>query len=965
MFPTVLADKAAAQKPALPKPPAPAGEVVSIASLNRLLNETDVAFEAKDYATASAKIEKLIKALGPKPTTSEEMMEMLYFNNGLAYMLGDKPAEAEAAFTRCVTRYPQGAYATRCFLGIGKVCIAQKTPAKNELAIKALKRAMEDWKYSSEAGLVLGQLYGDMGKRKEALAVYRSLMGADVRTSQQTAAAVGVIDLLADNSNTDDLVYYLDRLMNMAGVRDAIAWYSNQVCVRGDKALSDLDYDTALAIYQTVPSRKQILHTQTLALEIQRKKLRTLEATVAEEKKEPDKPRSIATELIASLKPGIAAAEGAQTAIEGMKDFDSALVMRRGRCFFHLKRYQEARVCFDTIRTKYPTCKDAKAAAYAEIVTMDTLKKSDGLLPLCQAYLKAYPDADNAEAVATLAGELLVEEKKWEEVGEFYANLEKRFPKSVNLDRFIFYQALAHFQDGDFALSTPLFEKVLKNFPKSALYENALYHVAMAHFLSNEEKQTKARCTEYLSNFPKGLYAGDMRYRLSFIDSNDDRVKPGTIITDLKEFMKDHPDDVSNGSMRCLLADTYKKKFNQTKDVADETAALDAFEKAVESKSPDDVIQYALDSATAILQGRKDWNAIAELHGSYMRKNPDSQLALLSAAMVVKMKIRSGKGAEGAELLASTLQERIGNPAIQQVEYLLDELIKTLVPPRKKAGEVDAEAIDSQLVDVLNKIIGNSPNATATARLYYARARLSQLLNRSEHTDRSDLYLKGIATNCASDPAVLSPTLLSVCAGILLKEGNLDGAEAMFKRLADSYKDSLFADAGPVGLGTVALARKQPDAALRIFDDTLTNNRGSSKFKEATLGKLQALIDLNQYEAARTMAQEIVGDKMFHGEAAGNAYLLLARSYRAEAAKAASGSDEAKELLAKAHGTYQRIYVAYQSLPVICAEAYWQAYEVAKEMNEYSVAAETLKALAKNPRLANTQRGKDASKLTL
>ena len=86
-----------------------------------------------------------------------------------------------------------------------------------------------------------------------------------------------------------------------------------------------------------------------------------------------------------------------------------------------------------------------------------------------------------------------------------------RFPKSANLDRFLFYQGLSHFKDADFAISTPLFEQFLKDFPKSYLYEHSLYHLAMSHFLNDEKEQTMAACEEYLTKYPDGLYAQELK----------------------------------------------------------------------------------------------------------------------------------------------------------------------------------------------------------------------------------------------------------------------------------------------------------------------------------------------------------------------------------------------------------------------------------------------------------------------
>ena len=966
----------AAPAPALVPPVGPI-KAVSIAQLNRMLKEAEAAMMAKDYATAITKTQDLIKAVTPK-TAGDDQMELLYFNVGLAHLLAEHFPEAEEAFTECATKYPAGAMASRCALGVGKACIGQDTVPKKDLAIKVLKKAMEDPKLNAEAGLALAQLYSEMGKRSEALQVFKNLMGADIRTPGQTAAAVGVINLLADGGKAEDLVYYLDRLTNQAGVRDAIGWYTNQVIVRGDESMMSADFDTALAIFQTVPSRNQILETQAQALEGQRRNLAILERTILKEdeaeKANPNVPlvRSVARELVGILSPAIEANEKALTVIQGYKDLDAALVMRRGRCFYHLHRLEEARVCFSTMRLKYPTYKDCKLAAFTEIMIMQQLKKSAGLLELCKAYLTAYPDSEDAEAVATLAGELLVEQAKWTEVATYYADLETRFPKSSSMDRFIFYQGYSHFLDADFHLSTPLFDKIVRTYPKSNFYEPAIYHLAMTYFLNNEYKKTIAACGEYLTKYPSGLYAGDMQYRLSFVDSNDKTVPPDKIIGDLEGFMTEHPNDLSNGSMLCLLGDTYKKKGADDKRSADErnsadSLAVEAYKKAVWSKSPDDVIQYALDSATTILQTKKEWDEIAAIHGQFLKEKPDSQLALLSAGMVVKMKNRQGKGEEGAAILADALRARISNPTIQQVEYLLDLMVQTLVPRKKPAKdeiEAVAEALDKQLVEALTKVVGDKPNPTATARIFYTQARLSQLLYRTSRTEASDRLLKGIATNYAAEPAMLSPTLLSVCGDILLEDGNLDGAEAMYKRLNDSYKDSLFSDAGPLGLANVALARKKPEDALKLFDDILVNNKGTSKFRETTLGKLQALIDLGKFEDGRALAKNIVGDKMFHGEMAGKAYLMMADSYRVEAEQAAAGADP-NALLRQALGAYDLMCISYQSIPEICAEAYWQAAETAKTINEFGIASERLRTLANHPKLQNTKRGKEAKEKSL
>jgi TolA-binding protein len=953
LFAPILIERSAAQPAIAPI------EVVSPATKIRLYNEAQKAFLAKQYDGTIAKIEELIKALGDE--RDQPQCEELYFTIGLCHLLTERHADAEKSFVDCMKKFPKGEYLSRCYLGVGRAAMLQGNAAKNERAINALKLASKDPKYRSEAGLWLGQVYSSIGKHDEALAVFRTLMGSDIRTPQQTTAAVEVVGLLADLGKLDDLCLYLDSLGHQSGVRDSISWFANQIIVRGDGFVANEAYEPALIIYRSVPTRTEIISVQTAALESMRKDANLLEARAKADETKPLSQRSSAPKLLASLKPAIAQAETALKAIEEKADLDASLLMRRGRCLFYLERHEEALLCFRTIRTKHATATDAEAAAYAEIVILNKIKDIPAIKDRCDEFLRKYPASDKAEQVATLAGEVLVQNGNWKEVGKFYRSLEEKFPQSASLDRFVFFQGLALFQEGNMGEATSLFDRFIKSYSTSQLQENAHYYVAMCNFLGNKYKETLAACKEYLRRFPDGRYAGDMQYRLSFIDFNDKEDDQTTkIIRDLSGFLAENPDDLANGSMLCLLADTYKKQKTATDQEAESTEnkALECYVKAVWTESPDDVIQYALDSATNILKARKDWVGVGNLHGEFLKRKPDSQIALLSATQVAQMYARQGKGAEAAELLAGSLKSRIADPTIEAVEFLMDELVKTLVP-RKKPKDLDSKAIDAQLVEILNKIIQGQENPTTAARLYYARARLAEML-RDPKT--SNIYMKGIATTNAANPAALSPMLLAVSGDILLKEGDLDGAEAYYRRLADRYADSMFSDAGPVGLGYVALARKKPEDALKIFENALTNIAGMSRFKEATLGKLEALVEVGKLEDAEKLAVEMVGDPAFKGETVPKAYLIQAKAFRNQAKNTSSiNQSVSRNWLAKANAVYQRVYVAYKRFPELSAEALWGSYEINQEIGEPGEAEKVLKLLASDQKLKETAYGKKAA----
>jgi tetratricopeptide (TPR) repeat protein len=338
-----------------------------------------------------------------------------------------------------------------------------------------------------------------------------------------------------------------------------------------------------------------------------------------------------------------------------------------------------------------------------------------------------------------------------------------------------------------------------------------------------------------------------------------------------------------------------------------------------------------------------------------MKRRPGSSLALISSTWVAKMKVREGKGIEAAELLAETLKESIGDPANEQVESLLDELVRTLVPKRSK-DPVDADALFAQLKSILEKAATGQESPTTNARIAYASARLADMLRLP---DRADLFLKGMAAN--TDPAVLSPMLLSASGEILLKDGQLDQAQAMFQRIVDRYQESAFADAGPVGLARVAMARKEYQQALDLFNEAIETSPGMSRFQEATAGKLEALTMLGKLEDAEKLGLEILGDKQFKGQTAGKAYLVLGQVFRSKASTK-SGSEK-EEDLKKANGYYVNAFARFKSIPDIAAEGLLKSYETLTELGDSDGATETLKILKENAKLQNTPAAKKAQTL--
>lgn len=935
-------------------PANPSGAEAAAGSPDALFSEAEKAFGDKDYATAVTKLQTLLKSIAGNASVPPATLEMLRFNVGLANLLDEKGPAAEAAFAETIKLHPTGDYTSRAYLGLGRALILQNTPEKKEQAINALRQAAADPKYRSEAGLSLGQVYGELDRAEEAFAVFRTLMGSDVRTPQQTNAAVEVIGLLADSERLDDLTAYLDRVINQPGVREAIAWYSNQIIVRADTLMNDGKYESALALYRSIPPRRQILDTQKTALDVQKSEIEALEKRVAAEEKLPIGKRTNVSETLPGLKSALEINTEALAAIEGRADLDAALLLRRGRCLYFLDRFEEALVCFKVIRTEHPQSADLQAAAYSEIFVYNRLGDTVELQKRAADFLEKHPDSKNIEQVAVLAGEGLANAGKWEEVLAFYRDLAAKFPNSPTLDRYRFFEGVALYRLGNYAEAGTVFTNLLKTFPNSELVEDTMYQVAMANFVQGNYKETLATCQEYLSKFPDGRYAGDIRYRLSYIDFRDTDVDQSQkIIKDITAFIEANPDDPGAGMMLNLLGDTYtqKKELQKQKDSVDK--ALEAYMKAADTESADDVIRYALEQATALLQSKKDWLGIAELHKGVMERRPGTPIAVNSASWVSRMLVREGKGPEAAVLLAETLSESIGDPTNEQVETVLEELVKTLVPKRVRGQEIDPDPLFNQLTEILNKAAEGKENQTTNARIAYANAVLAGLLRLP---DRADLLLKGIAAN--TDPAVLSPKLLSACGEILLKEKNFDQAEGMFLRITDRFQDSPFADSGPVGLGRVALARKDYQKAFDLFTEAIETSPGMSRYNDAMVGKLEALAKLKKLSEAEELGLKLLGDRQFRGDVKGRVYLIMGDIFTARSLT----GDKQEELL-KANGYYINAFQRFKAYPEVAAEGLWRSYQTLTALGKTEDAAQQLKNLKESPKLEKTDARKEADKV--
>jgi TolA-binding protein len=289
-------------------------------------------------------------------------------------------------------------------------------------------------------------------------------------------------------------------------------------------------------------------------------------------------------------------------------------------------------------------------------------------------------------------------------------------------------------------------------------------------------------------------------------------------------------------------------------------------------------------------------------------------------------------------MLSEYILKDINNPRSEYVEMLLSQLAGLNAPARtvkKDAPKPDGAALEKQIATDLDVPV-ETRTPVYLARVMFAKAELARMMR---DPDRQKHFYDLIAKN---NPEDLGPILLSMLGQYLYDNNALDQAIPFFTRLRDAYPNSSFSDAAPVGLGRIALAKKDYIGALKEFEYAINRSSGFSMLKEATFGKALALRGQGKTDEAKKLFEEIVASKEWRGiEKAGSLFEL------GEIA-AASGDRGV------ANAYFQRVYLSHGAFPEYAAKSYIRSAEMLALDGQHGAARDTYRKLLLNSKFAQT-----------
>jgi tetratricopeptide (TPR) repeat protein len=930
----VVASTAAgfSQAPPAPAPvpaaPAETGALNKQEETEALMNAALGLFQEGKYTEALAKIDQVKKNLSDKP-----FPQVLFVEGASYFNLNDYP-KAITSLEAYIQHFPDGEYINPVRMALGRSYINSGNPDKGIEVLKEVVIKAPEMK--AEAGLFVAEALRKQEKVDEALSVLKSVLEGGVRSAEAIQAAMMAADLYVAKGELDEAGKLMENVKGFASGGDNVAQMNNIYLKLGDQMLEKKSFREALGAYQMVRRKDEISR-------LQKDVIAKLEQSLKDPGRGPI--RGTKEELEAKLKTNNELLEE----IEKRTDYDASLYYRLGRCYFEMGRFWESLLAFDVIIKEFKEFPQRDRCMFGTIIANAQLKRVKSARELCERYIQEFPDGADLGTVSEMYGMLAYDNKKLQEAADAFAKAEG-FPKA-DKERLRFLRGNVLFEMQRFDDGRMVFELLLKDFPETAYKDDVLYRIALSYFYQNDSVNTSKALTKYMKENPRGQYVVDARYRLAFIQFQDRKVDKA--MEELESIVKDAPNDQNIGQVHALLGDGYNQKGDYEK-------ALTNFLAAVDKAKTTDVQSYAMDQANDLLAGMNKWKELGDMWQKYLATHKDNEDEALKAVLwISRARVKENRIEDAKKLLAEAIKPKIINPANQQVEGLIQQLVTLSAPKRRRpaaapatpaptapegaaaptagaeakapAGNAAApapapvapppepvlafEEVAKQLEDLITPP-QEIMNGTAQMRILFAKAWLAKVMREPQKAESMFSVIIDVAK--AVD---LSPVLLATVGDNARKKGDFDKAADCYNRLNDLFKDSEYADGAAVGLAEISYEKGDYDKALELFTQAIEGYAGSSRLLDATLGKAKTLFKLKKFEDSKALYEQILNTKEWRGEAHAMALLM-------------QGEVEfAQKNWAKAIPYYQRVFIAHQKWKPIMAKAYVQCARAFVELN--------------------------------
>lgn len=897
-------------------------DMATVEAMTQGFNRGMAAFEKRDWANAIAEMEKVIAIVENYPDKKAmeapklRLAPVYYTVGAAAFNVPDYP-KAIAAFERFANEFPKNEKVPEARLAIARGTFLNKDYAKAAHLFAELEQypSLHD-----QALAIQAQCFKESGKTAELVAVVEKMIADGITTTAQAGAALLLAQVRSQAGELDQLAVLLEQLIAHRQFVENVVVLNSLIVDLGDLQAEKGQYEQASRTYLNVMPPAQVILFQKQRIEFLERRIAANEAAAAQA---PQSAMSILGQNT-ELQPVLEQARALLEEFEKLPDYMPGLLLRNARCWYGRDKKWESILVYERLMERYPNAvKEKEAALFGCVICYADLMQVKTCQQLCVQYLKDYPQGENAGTVAYVQGAVALQAGDVRGAATLFGTLVDSHAGSTFIDQMYLMLGSAHFSLGELDDALRTYQRYITKFPNGPALEEAQYRAAIIPVFQGKYEAGWKTVEAFLKEHPKSQYAEDAKYRLMICkyaaNLYDD------VLADAAKWQKDHPGGIMEAEVLSLKGDCLAAMLKNQE-------AADAYMKAAKLAATDEVLNYALNEASKLLQKLGDMTQLSKLWEDFIKQQPDHPSVVAGIYWIGKAKTRDGKVDEAKQIIVEQLKRCLNNQKNEAVEMLLQQLAQLCWKrPRPKAPPPaptpallmdkdgkpipapdppappplppwDAMADLEQQIAPLNAIA----EAGGRPRLAYVRLELLKLLKQQEQAD--DLMRK-IA---AAKPEVLSPQLLAL-AGAFMQSKKLDAeATVFYNYLKDNYLKSAWLDYAYAGLGAMALAKGDARQALELYT-LAANEYTGSKVKDSTLGLALALLETGRYSEAKKLFEQVAGTREWRGEATAQAVFYLGMV------------EEKQNKLAEAVAHYQRVFVAYQKYLPWVEKAYIKA----------------------------------------
>lgn len=894
--------------------------------LNSGFEKGMAAFEKRDWAATIAEMEAVIliceghpdqKAMEP---AKQRLAPVYYTVGAAAYNVPDYP-KAISAFERFVAAFPKNEKVPMARLAMARATFMNKEYEKAAQMFGVLEQfpSLRD-----QALAIQAQCFKESGKRDEMVAVVEKLVGEGVDTAAKAGAALLLAQAWAEAGEWERLEPLLEQLVAQRELVENVMVLNELMVSLGDSQAEKGMYEKASRTYSKVLLPAQVTAFQAQRIESLKKRIAANEAAAARDAQGGLAILAQNVELQMEL-------DQAQTLLaefEKLPDFMPVLLLRNARCWYGREKKWESILVYERLLERYPqVTKEKEAALFGCLISYADLLQAKPCRQLCAQYLSEFPKGEHAGTVAYVQGAVVFESGDLRGSTALFGSLVDSHPDSEFIDQMYLMLGGAHFALGELDQSRSVYQKYLAKHPEGPAVEDAKYRAAIIPVFQGQYEEGWKALEGFLADHPRSQYAEDAKYRLMICKYAGNLYED--VLKDVARWEKEHPRGVMHPEVLSLKGDCLA-------GLRKEEEAADAYSAAAKKAVTDEVLDYALNQASRMLQRISDWPRLSKIWEDFIRDHPGHPNAVTGIYWITKAKSREGKPDEAKQISINQLKLCLNDPKNESVEMLLQQLAHLCAKrPRSPASPEAAAPPPWDAMAELEKVIAPldaMADATGGPRLDYLRAEMLRLLKKP---DEADILMRKIAS---AKPEVLSPQLLGL-AGEFFQENNLRAeAEACYNHLKDNYLKSEWLDWAYCGLGGIAMAKGDVNQALEFYTLAVDEYPGS-KMKDSMMGRALALLELGRHLEAKELFEQVAGTREWRGESTAQALYYLGEV------------EERQNRLAEAVAFYQRVFVGYQKYVSWVEKAYLKAAQCFDKLGRRPEAIAHLQEVLRNGKL--------------